>query len=389
MFLTSVPVSSGPWLFDSWQRGTSAHSTEEPALQGVDAERKLDKLVFRYILDTNARFQALKAGEGHVLGSQPQLQIADFLKDPKFVVDRKGPYAWEHVDIQFGPQGHPALKQPYVRQALITGINRKQIAGALYTTIAPYLPVLQSHMFKPFEADYRQNWAVWKFNQQKVINILQKKGCTGGPSKPSASNQVDLQLSERRQAVLPVLDHDRQPASRARLRDHAEAAQERGNSASSLGFRWRRRCLGRRCRPATGTWSCSRGSAARRVRSRAKTCTGAALIRTTCGTAIESSPRCRTPLRAGPDSAKRAKMLNSSELAYMVKDIPLSAVCETGIRDPKSQRQGAGRQTRPTRARPGTSAPGRRRSVEQRSTRSGGFHVSPRARAPYPRVDGY
>ena len=30
---------------------------------------KLDRLVFRYILDTNARFQALKAGEGQVDGA--------------------------------------------------------------------------------------------------------------------------------------------------------------------------------------------------------------------------------------------------------------------------------------------------------------------------------
>ena len=40
---------------------------------------KLYRLVFRYILDTNARFQALKAGEGQVMEPQPQLQIADFL----------------------------------------------------------------------------------------------------------------------------------------------------------------------------------------------------------------------------------------------------------------------------------------------------------------------
>ena len=81
------------------------------------------------------------------------------------------------------------MKQPYVRQALISGINRQQIANTLYATIAPGLPALESLIFKPFEKTYQKNFAVWKFNQQKVIDILQKKGCTGGPSKPSASNQ--------------------------------------------------------------------------------------------------------------------------------------------------------------------------------------------------------
>ena len=85
---------------------------------------KLDRLVFRYILDTNSRFQALKAGEGQVMEPQPQLQIADFMKDSKFKVDTKVGYTYEHIDFQFGAKGHPALKQPYVRQALIQGMNR-------------------------------------------------------------------------------------------------------------------------------------------------------------------------------------------------------------------------------------------------------------------------
>jgi peptide/nickel transport system substrate-binding protein len=120
---------------------------------------------------------------------QPQLQIADFLKDKKFVVSQEIGYAWEHMDIQFGPKGAVALKQPYIRKALITGINRPQVANALYATIAPGLPALNSHMFKPFETTYKQNWRVYKFNQKAVIDQLQKKGCTGGPDRPTAGNQ--------------------------------------------------------------------------------------------------------------------------------------------------------------------------------------------------------
>jgi peptide/nickel transport system substrate-binding protein len=119
---------------------------------------------------------------------QPQLQIADFLNDKNFVVDRKIGFAWEHIDIQFGPKGHPALKAPYVRQALITGMNRAQVAATLYKEIAPGLPPLQSHMFVPFQSTYKQNWAKWKFSQAKVIALLKSKGCTGGPDKPSAGN---------------------------------------------------------------------------------------------------------------------------------------------------------------------------------------------------------
>lgn len=186
-FLTSVPLSSGPWIVDRFVKGQQIEVRKNPRFR-AGTPMRLNRLVFRYILDTNARFQALKAGEGDVMEPQPQLQIEDFMKDRKFVVDRKIGYTYEHIDFQFGEKGHPALKQPYVRQALITGMNRPQVAAALYTTIAPGLPALQSLIFKPFETNYKQNYASWKFNQQKVIQLLRSKGCTGGPSRPSAGN---------------------------------------------------------------------------------------------------------------------------------------------------------------------------------------------------------
>jgi peptide/nickel transport system substrate-binding protein len=187
LFLSSIPVSNGPWLFDSWQKGVQLTVRKNPRYRS-GPPMKLNRVVFRYILDTNARFQALKAGQGQVMEPQPQLQIADFLRDRNFVVARKIGFAWEHIDFQFGDKGHPALKRKYVREALITGMNRTQIAQALYGTIAPGLKPVQSHIFKPFEPYYRENFGKWKFSQSKVIQTLRRNGCTGGPARPSAGN---------------------------------------------------------------------------------------------------------------------------------------------------------------------------------------------------------
>ena len=189
MFLNSIPVSSGPWLFDRWNKGHSLTVRKNPRFKAsVAPPMKLDRVVFRYILDTNARFQSLKANESQVLQTTPQLQIAGFMTNPNFVVSRKTGYAYEHIDIQFGPKGHPALKQPYIRKALITGINRAQITSALYQEIAPGLPSLQSLIFKPFEASYRNNFKVHSFSQRAVIANLKAHGCAGGPDTPKAGN---------------------------------------------------------------------------------------------------------------------------------------------------------------------------------------------------------
>jgi peptide/nickel transport system substrate-binding protein len=183
----SIPVSSGPWRFQSWQKGVQITVAKNPRFSVAPA-MKLDRVVFRYIADTNARFQALKAGEGQTMEPQGQLQIADFLKDSNFKVEAKAGYSYEHLDMQFGPKGAPALRAQYVRQALMQGVNRPQIASALWQTIAPGLPVLNSLIFKTFEKGYVQHFRKYPFNQTRVISLLKSKGCTGGPDRPSAGN---------------------------------------------------------------------------------------------------------------------------------------------------------------------------------------------------------
>jgi peptide/nickel transport system substrate-binding protein len=135
----------------------------------------------------------LKSGEGQVVEPQPQVQIVDFYKDSKFKVQAGAGYQWEHIDFQQGAKAHPALKQAFVRQAIITGINRAQIREVLYVKTGLVksvkdLPVLQSHIFKPFEPQYQTPYAQWKFSQRNAIAILKKNGCTGGPDTPSSSN---------------------------------------------------------------------------------------------------------------------------------------------------------------------------------------------------------
>jgi peptide/nickel transport system substrate-binding protein len=192
LWRNGIDVASGPFKFVSWQKGTQLVLAKNTAYS-AGAKAFLDRVVFRYIPSTPSLFSALQSGEIDETEPQAQLQIVDIRKDKRFKVQSGPGYFWEHMDIQFGPQGHPALKRKYVRQALITGINRAQIRQALYispglVSSAKDLPVLQSHMFKPFEPDYKPNWARWSFSQRKAIEILRKAGCTGGPSTPSANN---------------------------------------------------------------------------------------------------------------------------------------------------------------------------------------------------------
>jgi len=187
----SLDIASGPFKFGSWQKGTQLTIVKNPAYKAGKAAT-LDRIVFRYLAGAS-QFQALKSGEGQVVEPQPQVQIVDFYKDNKFKVQAGASYQWEHIDFQQGAKAHPALKKAYVRQAIITGINRAQIREVLYVKTGliksvKELPVLQSHIYKPFESQYKTPYAQWKFSQRNAIAILKKNGCTGGPDTPSSSN---------------------------------------------------------------------------------------------------------------------------------------------------------------------------------------------------------
>jgi len=183
-----IGPSSGPYKFVSWVKGQQITIAKNTAWKAGPAS-KLDRIVFRFIPNTATQFQALRSGEVQITNPQFQLQLKDFLKDPKIDLQAAPGFFYEHIDFQFGPKGHPALKQPFVRKAIITGINRAQISQAIYGAVLPKaLPVLGSVHFMPFQAEYQGPFNQYKFSQAKVLSILKGKGCTGGPDKPSAGN---------------------------------------------------------------------------------------------------------------------------------------------------------------------------------------------------------
>jgi peptide/nickel transport system substrate-binding protein len=321
MFLTSVPISSGPWLFDSLQKGVQITVKKNPRFKAGPA-MKLDRLVFRYILDTNSRFQALKAGEGQAMEPQPQLQIAEFMKDSKFKVDTKVGYTYEHIDIQFGKDGHPALKQPYVREALIYGMNRPQVAASLYGEISKGLPALQSLIYKPFETNaYRKNFAVRAFNQAKVISLLKSKGCTGGPDKASKGNDKIFSCPN---------------VGKLSFRFHTTT----GNQLRALTFeiiQQQLKSVGIELRPRFETGGVMFGTTLPSrdwdlmlfawVGSPSSSITAKDIYG--CGGDQNDGAYCNRALTkvlqqvsTTLDAAERAKLLNAAELKYMVKDIP-------------------------------------------------------------------
>jgi peptide/nickel transport system substrate-binding protein len=92
----------------------------------------------------------------------------------------------EHIDIQFGKQGQPLLRAPWMRQALMMGINRTSIIKTVYGELAGNTTPLDNIVYYQSDAAYKPDFKKWNFNPTKALALL-KKHCTGGPSTVGGS----------------------------------------------------------------------------------------------------------------------------------------------------------------------------------------------------------
>ena len=106
---------------------------------------------------------------------------ADDLRSSPGIRVLSGSTFWfEHIDFQLGSKGNPALKKPFVRQAIAYGIDRKSLTTVLYKALAPGLKTDQSAIYLPFQPAYRPHWQRWGFSPAKAIRLLRAHGCRRG-----------------------------------------------------------------------------------------------------------------------------------------------------------------------------------------------------------------
>lgn len=175
------PVSNGPYYLSSWERGKQATLLRNPKFW--KARPHLDRVVYRFLPDTNTTATQVQSGEVDVIYPQPQPFLVPLRKNPALTTQiGKGP-VWEHIDFNMGRGNpNPALAKDYVRQAIAYGIDRAALVKALYasTDIAPGLPVLNSPIYMTNSPFYKKHWGKYAYNKNKAIQLLQSNGCTRG-----------------------------------------------------------------------------------------------------------------------------------------------------------------------------------------------------------------
>jgi peptide/nickel transport system substrate-binding protein len=177
---TNRPIGSGPFLLSDWNRGTNMIFVRNNNYWGPKA--LLDRVIFRFVPDTNTQVQQIRGGELDILNPQPQPSFTALrsVRGLRTQISR-GP-SWEKLDFNFRNTGHPLVRRKFFRQAIAHGLNRSAIIRTVFGRILPgiTLPVLNSGIIMSTSAYYKQHWGKYGFNPARARQLLQRNGCTRG-----------------------------------------------------------------------------------------------------------------------------------------------------------------------------------------------------------------
>jgi peptide/nickel transport system substrate-binding protein len=220
---TGMPIGSGPFLFQRWERGRAVTFVRNPRYWRKHAAY-LDRLVVRFCTQCGAissETELLRAGELDVVqspvftGAQVrELRSAHGVR----VLAGQGPN-WEHLDLRIGAGGHPALKRKLVRQALAYGIDRVALARAINAEFAAGYPPSDSTVFLTSSPYYRPHWNRYRYRPTEARRLLEREGCRREPDGIYACDGRRLSLrlatiagNTRRQQTLELIQRQLRPA---------------------------------------------------------------------------------------------------------------------------------------------------------------------------------
>ncbi len=154
-FNDTVPTwSAGPYMISKFQKNTAVTEVPNPKWFGA-AGPNFDTLVFRIITDATQEVPALQSGEVQAINPQPEVDLVQQVQKLKGVTYHiGGGLVWEHFDLNLT---NPALKDPVVRNAMFTALNRKALMARTIGQFDPNAKVIDNHMFVPGQDGYQNN----------------------------------------------------------------------------------------------------------------------------------------------------------------------------------------------------------------------------------------
>jgi ABC-type transport system substrate-binding protein len=177
---TSVSMASGPYKLQNYTKGQSLTMVRNTTFWGK--RPSVDRIVFRFITNTDSEIQAIRGGEVDTIYPQPQLQLASLRGQSGIRTVSNLGSTLEHIDINQGTGGStPLLSQRWFRQAIAYALDRNAMVRQLFRTLNPSLRSLHSNSFTAQQRPYyKPNYAKYTRNLNRVNQLFRANGCAKG-----------------------------------------------------------------------------------------------------------------------------------------------------------------------------------------------------------------
>jgi peptide/nickel transport system substrate-binding protein len=141
--LWQAPIGTGPFMFDSWDKGARVTLKKNP--EYWDAPKPyLDELVFEVLTDANARMLQFQAGDLDIVTDVPFNQLEPVRSNPDYVVLQDAVARFDYIGLNVT---RAPLDDKKVRQAINYAVDKDSIienvlfgAGEPATSFLPKMP---------------------------------------------------------------------------------------------------------------------------------------------------------------------------------------------------------------------------------------------------------
>jgi ABC-type transport system substrate-binding protein len=193
------PVSDGPFYLSNYTPGQGTTLKANPYYYD---KPKLAEVDFRLIADPNAEEQAMLGGQLDAIAPAVGDVLPALESAPGITLDEVPGYVLEHLELREGNAkagpytnkgaSNVLLRAPWMRQAIMLGIDRRKIMKAVLARLAGSTQPVDSVLLYSTEKGYRPDFGRWDHDPAKALAIL-KSHCTAG-SGPPASNPANTKI---------------------------------------------------------------------------------------------------------------------------------------------------------------------------------------------------
>ena len=176
---TGRAIGSGPFLVERLERGRQLVLRRNPRYWGPHPAY-VERLVIRFALSPTDPSDELRSGELDVAMGVPPAVVPAVRRQPGMRLVAARGTNFEHLDVQLGPNAHPALRNKLVRRALAYGIDRATLVRQIWGEVDSSARALDSAVHLAQSRYYEPNWGAYRYRPAEARRLLEQAGCRRG-----------------------------------------------------------------------------------------------------------------------------------------------------------------------------------------------------------------